>query len=61
MKTILFRSIFLFIFFILLSGCISREENRIRTNGAEVVSFRVLPFELNQVKLLDGPFLLLLN
>ncbi len=28
-----------------------------RTGGAEKIAFRVLPFELHEVKLLDGPFL----
>jgi hypothetical protein len=28
----------------------------IRTDGSEVVDFRVLPFGLNEVRLLDGPF-----
>ncbi len=40
-----------------LSGCSPPEKNYIKTTGAEVVSFRVLPFEINEVKLLDGPFL----
>jgi uncharacterized protein len=33
-----------------------QKENRIKTAGPEVVSFKVLPFELSDVKLLDGPF-----
>jgi DUF1680 family protein len=39
------------------TGCSSPEKSYIKTTGAEVVSFRVLPFELTEVKLLDGPFL----
>ena len=38
-------------------SCRSRKEDiRIRTGDPEVVSFKVLPFSLDQVKLLDGPF-----
>lgn len=40
---------------IVLIGC-DQSESRIETGGPEVVSFKVLPFELNDVKLLDGPF-----
>ncbi len=29
----------------------------IKTNGAEVIEFRALPFEISDVKLLEGPFL----
>jgi len=39
------------------SGCSEQEKKFIKTNGREVVVFRVLPFSLTQVKLLDGPFL----
>ena len=39
------------------SGCSSPEKSYIKTGGPEVVSFRVLPFELKDIKLLDGPFL----
>src|SRR5690606_28322127 len=34
-----------------------KTDNRIETGGPEVTSFKVLPFELSDVKLLDGPFL----
>lgn len=34
----------------------SKKENKIYTNGPEIVAFKVLPFELTDVKLLDGPF-----
>ncbi len=37
--------------------CTTREENIVNTGGPEVVSFRALSFGLNDVKLLDGPFL----
>jgi DUF1680 family protein len=40
-----------------ISGCSSPEKSSVRTDGPEVVSFRALPFELTDVKLLDGPFL----
>jgi uncharacterized protein len=40
-----------------VSGCTSPVRNIINTGGPEVVSFRVLPFELTDIKLLDGPFL----
>ncbi len=42
---------------IYFSGCSSPGRSYIRTAGQEVVSFRVLPFTLTKVKLLDGPFL----
>lgn len=38
------------------AGCSSKQKKYIKTKGAEVVSFRVLPFELTDIKLLDGPF-----
>ena len=38
------------------SGCTSNKPGRIRTNGPEVVAFSALPFPLQEVKLLDGPF-----
>ena len=40
-----------------ISGCSSHKLNYIKSTGPEVVSFRVLPFRLTDVKLLDGPFL----
>ena len=40
-----------------LSGCSAHKENLIKTGGPEVVSFRVLPFGLTDIKLLNGPFL----
>jgi uncharacterized protein len=41
---------------LIFSSCSSNKENYIKTKGQEVVSFRVLPFSLTDVKLLDGPF-----
>lgn len=40
-----------------LSGCSAHEKSYIKASGPEVISFRALPFELTDVKLLDGPFL----
>lgn len=34
----------------------TKKDTKIVTGGPEVVSFKVLPFELSEVKLLDGPF-----
>jgi hypothetical protein len=42
---------------IAFTACSAPEENRIKTGGAEMVDFMVLPFELTDIKLLDGPFL----
>ena len=42
---------------LLISGCSPKGISHIRTTGPEVVSFRVLPFDLTNVKLLNGPFL----
>jgi DUF1680 family protein len=39
------------------SACSSHKIGLIRTTGPEVIVFRVLPFSLTDVKLLDGPFL----
>jgi hypothetical protein len=39
-----------------VSACNSPREERISTNGLEVVDFVALPFSLTEVKLLDGPF-----
>ncbi|MCA1745017.1 MAG: glycoside hydrolase family 127 protein, partial [Bacteroidales bacterium] len=42
-----------------LSACqpTAEEKHYIDSGGSEVVSFRTLQFELDEVKLLDGPFL----
>jgi len=47
---------FILIFSLLFASACTRQESRIETGGPEVVSFKVLPFELSEVKLLDGPF-----
>lgn len=48
-----FLGIFLVAFF---SACAPEKESSISTGGPEVVSFKALPFDPGQVKLLDGPF-----
>lgn len=48
-----FLGIFLVAFF---SACAPEKERSISTGGPEVVSFKALPFDPGQVKLLDGPF-----
>ena len=40
---------------IVISAC-SRKTETITTGGPEVVAFKALPFQLKDVKLLDGPF-----
>jgi DUF1680 family protein len=48
----------LFLLILVVSLCCSTSgDNRILTGGSEVVEFKVLPFELSDVRLLDGPFL----
>ena len=39
-----------------LTSCSGFQENRVKTDGPEVVDFKVLPFDLKDVKLLEGPF-----
>ena len=51
-----------FIFFLavaasFLSGCRHDRTPTISTGGREVIEFRVIPFRLSDVKLLEGPFL----
>lgn len=41
---------------LLISGCTGNKQETIRTRGSEVIDFRVLPFALSEVTLLDGPF-----
>jgi len=40
----------------LFLSCSRNADNRIKTTGREVIDFRVLPFDIKDVKLLDGPF-----
>lgn len=42
---------------LLMSGCNDREPSTMRTGGREVIDFRVIPFPLTDVRLLEGPFL----
>jgi DUF1680 family protein len=52
------KNISLFVFSVLiLTGCSSGKEHTVRSAGPEVISFRALPFPLEDVRLLDGPFL----
>jgi uncharacterized protein len=52
------KAILLFISAVLIiSACSYHKLSYIKTNGAEVISFHALPFNLTDVKLLDGPFL----
>jgi len=41
---------------LLAFSCNTTHEERIKTNGPEKIDFKVLPFEISEVKLLDGPF-----
>ena len=50
--TVLLSFMLLFCFF----GCTQKEESFISTSGPEVIKFKALPFELDEVKLLDSPF-----
>ena len=42
---------------IIIGGCSSPEEIRIYSEGLEIIPFRALPFNLSEVRLLEGPFL----
>lgn len=50
-------SLYAFFFLTIINGCTSQVKNEVKTGGPEVISFQALPFDLNRVKLLDGPFL----
>ena len=54
-NTILFLGL-IFFAICFVSSCSSSEDSRIRNEGPEQVDFKVLPFPLKDVKLLDGPF-----
>lgn len=45
------------LFCIILYSCSTKEDGRINTVGREKVDFKVLTFPIEDVKLLDGPFL----
>jgi DUF1680 family protein len=51
--------VLLFVAAVWLAGCQQavREKHYVKTGGPEVVPFRALQFKLDQVKLLDGPFM----
>lgn len=49
------KPIFFTILLIAALSC-TKKNPRIITGGSEIVSFKALPFELSNVKLLDGPF-----
>ena len=40
----------------IIFSCISQDEQRIKRDSIEVVDYKVLPFKIEEVKLLDGPF-----
>ena len=52
-----FRCLLTVGFFSALVSCKAEQSCHIKTGGREVIEFRTLPFELTDVKLLDGPFL----
>ncbi|MBI5010766.1 MAG: glycoside hydrolase family 127 protein, partial [Bacteroidia bacterium] len=41
----------------IIDGCTVQDKNSVKTGGPEKVDFRVLPFNITDVKLLEGPFL----
>jgi len=47
--------LFLLLSFLVFS-CTTNTKERIKTNGSEKIDFKVLPFEISEVKLLEGPF-----
>jgi DUF1680 family protein len=51
------RLFFLLCLVVINSGCLSHKLSYIKTTGMEVISYRALPFNLSDIKLLDGPFL----
>jgi len=57
MKNVLNLFIVFSIASMVIAGCRQNNEKRIKTEGAEVVLFRALPFSPGDVKLSDGPFL----
>ena len=52
----LIKPVVFIIFSLFLAESCNEKESRIETGGPEVVSFKVLPFKLSDVTLLDGPF-----
>jgi DUF1680 family protein len=56
MKTIHRLLIVSFVLVGFFTSCKTDKESTIKTAGPEVIEFRVLPFDITDVKLLDGPF-----
>jgi uncharacterized protein len=57
MKKILIPTLICFMMVASFQSCKHRvKEQKIKTDGPEVIEFKVLPFKLTDVKLLDGPF-----
>jgi DUF1680 family protein len=56
MKKIVIYSILFLLAALTVQSCKTKPDAVIETGGPEVVSFRALPFDLTEVKLLDGPF-----
>ncbi|MEF8811803.1 MAG: beta-L-arabinofuranosidase domain-containing protein [Bacteroidales bacterium] len=56
MKNLTKLFLFLVATSLFIQSCQTHQEKQIQTDGREVVSFKALPFELNQVRLLEGPF-----
>ncbi len=55
MKKLTKPFLFVFTIFVCITSC-KKHDTKIVTGGPEIVSFKVLPFELNDIQLLDGPF-----
>jgi len=56
MKLLRRISLVLLLIGMLTVSCKAPQESRVQKGGAEVISFRALPFDLSNVKLLGGPF-----
>ncbi len=52
----LIKHVFIAVIFTAVFLSCTKKDPKIVTGGSEVVSFKVLPFELSDIKLLDGPF-----
>src|SRR5690606_16856021 len=55
MKNLTKPILFLLAIFVCVASC-KNQDSKIVTGGPEVVSFKVIPFQLEDIKLLDGPF-----
>jgi len=56
MRVLKILSLLCLIFGLSMVSCKTPVEQRVQTGGAEVIAFRTLPFDLTEVKLLEGPF-----